>query len=196
VVCGRSFIPSPNCLSNPAYKGICCSRQCSAAYRKQRGDFDGANNPAWRGTKIKRTCIECGKEFMAKPSDIKRGYGKYCSKSCRIIHTYRAGKFNTKPNKPERRLIELFKKHDLPFKYVGNGDVWIGNHNPDFININNQKQVIELFGNYWHPTSDVVQWAKHYNRYGFNCLIIWENEMQNIDNVLTKIKKYEGNKTI
>jgi hypothetical protein len=29
-------------------------------------------------------CIQCNKEVERKPSDIKRGGGKYCSKACHI----------------------------------------------------------------------------------------------------------------
>ena len=190
IVCGQLFIPPIKYFNNPAYKGICCSRQCGATYRKERGDFSGENNSAWCGNKIKRVCLVCGKGFMVKPSDIKRGYGKFCSRSCTIIHTHKSGKFNISPNKPESTLIDLFKKHELPFKYTGGGDVWIGKHNPDFININGQKQVIELFGDYWHPTSDVPQWIEHYKEYGFTCLVVWEHELSNMDDVLTKIKAY------
>lgn len=196
IVCGKMFTPVTKFFNNPAYKGTCCSRRCGAAYRKQRGDFEGANNPAWTGTKVQRICLECGKEFMAKPGDVERGYGKYCSKTCRIITTHKEGKFNIKPNKPEGILIELFEKYGFPFKYTGDGNIWIGNHNPDFINVNGKKQVIELFGEYWHPVSDALEWVEHYERYGFTCLIIWVRELSNINNVLSKIRTYEHNKTI
>jgi len=44
----------------------------------------GKNNSCWRGGLVKRICQnkECGKKFLIKPSDIKRGGGKYCSKKC------------------------------------------------------------------------------------------------------------------
>lgn len=31
---------------------------------------------------MKKICEVCGKEFNAKPSDVERGWGKTCSKSC------------------------------------------------------------------------------------------------------------------
>ena len=41
---------------------------------------------------LNRRCQVCGKPFYARPSDIKRGYGKYCSARCRIEGT-RTGKY-------------------------------------------------------------------------------------------------------
>jgi hypothetical protein len=34
--------------------------------------------------RVRKTCI-CGKEFSVTPSDIARGFGKYCSRECRDI---------------------------------------------------------------------------------------------------------------
>lgn len=39
----------------------------------------GGNNP--RGRKVKMTC-HCGKHYEARESDLKRGWGLSCSKSC------------------------------------------------------------------------------------------------------------------
>lgn len=35
-----------------------------------------------RGKKIERKC-RCGAAFQAREADVKRGWGKYCSKSCK-----------------------------------------------------------------------------------------------------------------
>ena len=32
---------------------------------------------------VKRTCAQCGKEFLARPAVVRKGKGKYCSISCR-----------------------------------------------------------------------------------------------------------------
>lgn len=103
-----------------------------------------------------------------------------------------------KPNKPEKILIQLMEKNDLPYKYVGDGEVIIGRKNPDFINCNGQKKIIELFGDYWHDNSN-LHWNRTefgtkaiYSQYGFKTLIIWENELNDIDKVLKSIKKFES----
>uniref|UniRef100_A0A6M3KKP2 DUF559 domain-containing protein n=1 Tax=viral metagenome TaxID=1070528 RepID=A0A6M3KKP2_9ZZZZ len=99
-------------------------------------------------------------------------------------------KGNISPNKPEIALIDLLAENNLPFKYVGNGEVWLGNRNPDFINTNGKKQVIELFGIYWHPVFDVAKKQEHYRQYGFQSLVIWEDELEKPEKVLAKIRHF------
>jgi len=42
---------------------------------------------------ITRTCLFCGKEFQTKPSEVKKGNGKYCNREC----------FNKTPKSEEMR---------------------------------------------------------------------------------------------
>jgi G:T-mismatch repair DNA endonuclease (very short patch repair protein) len=97
---------------------------------------------------------------------------------------------NPKPNKKEISLNNLIEKAcPDQYKYVGNGNTVINGMIPDFINSNGQKKVIEMFGDYWH--SDRVNsktrnsWKRTelgrimaYKYLGFDCLIIWENELK------------------
>jgi hypothetical protein len=39
----------------------------------------------FRGKSTKRFCPVCGKEFYPRIADIKRGWGKFCSKRCKAI---------------------------------------------------------------------------------------------------------------
>ena len=90
-------------------------------------------------------------------------------------------KFSQGPNQSELQLQSILDKH-FPgeWKYVGNGQVRIGGRNPDFVNVNSRKQVIEMFGIYWHdpdlfpnrPTEEEL--IAHYRKYGINCLVLWE----------------------
>lgn len=36
-----------------------------------------------RGIKVIRECKKCGGSFMARTADVKRGWAKFCSKSCK-----------------------------------------------------------------------------------------------------------------
>jgi len=89
------------------------------------------------------------------------------------------------PNKPEKILIGILNK-TLPneYKYVGDGKVIIGGFNPDFINVNSQKKIIELYGDYWHSRKEVVKRdvrrLKAYRKYGYKLLIIWEHELKDL----------------
>ncbi|MEK6810876.1 MAG: hypothetical protein AABX96_00030, partial [Nanoarchaeota archaeon] len=62
----------------------------------------------------------------------------------------------TSPNKPENRLNEIIKNNKLPYTFVGNGRIIIGGFNPDFISDDN-KTVVEVFGDYWHNRKDWIE---------------------------------------
>ena len=99
------------------------------------------------------------------------------------------------PNKPEKLLIRLLTKL-LPkeYKFVGNGKMIIDRFNPDFININGQKKIIEHFGDYWHNLPNYKKRdekrLKTYSDYGYKTLVIWENELENLNKVEEKILKF------
>lgn len=70
---------------------------------------------------------------------------------------------------------------------LGDGSVILEGKIPDFININGQKKIIELFGNYWHKEGDEQTRKEYFNKYGYETLIIWEEEMKNLENVKNKL---------
>jgi len=97
-----------------------------------------------------------------------------------------------KPNKLEKKLIELITEASLPFKYTGDGSVIIHGFVPDFIECNGQKLIIELFGDYWHTKADMRKKAGAYNHYGYNTLFIWEHELkEDGEAIIRKIKAWE-----
>ncbi|GAG86724.1 unnamed protein product, partial [marine sediment metagenome] len=61
---------------------------------------------------------------------------------------------------------------------------------PDFINIDGKKQIIELFGTYWHNVFDIAKVTNIYKQYGFNTLVIWEDELSNENRVVAKIHQF------
>lgn len=96
----------------------------------------------------------------------------------------------THHTKPELIFEEICKKYKLPFKYTGNGDFWIHNINPDFIECNGKKIVVEIFGDYWH--SPLLQWdlredrTLHYRKrilkkYGWKLIVFWETDLKRQD---------------
>jgi len=104
-----------------------------------------------------------------------------------------------RPNKPETTMINIIKKNNLPFNYVGDGKIWFRNNfgafNPDFLS-KNPKHIIEIFGDYWHnlPKNKIRDKyrLKAYSKYGYKTLIIWENELQDEKKVVEKIKLFVG----
>ncbi len=108
-----------------------------------------------------------------------------------------ANKF--KPNRPEKLVIALLNKYfPNKWEYVGDGKFWITCFNPDFINCNEKKLIIEVFGDYWHNTSDAIindeKRLDAYKKYDYDTLIIWESELKNINDILQRIKNFEQDK--
>lgn len=102
-----------------------------------------------------------------------------------------------KPTKTEASVISFCQKYRIPLKYVGDGQVWLAGRNPDFIDSNGRKVVVEIFGEYWHSpiknpavslrrTYSATQEA--YQDYGFDCFIAWEYQLRNEDAIETFLK--------
>ena len=121
------------------------------------------------------------------------------------FHIIYAGRKNKRKTRPEciieSLLNYLFKD---TYKYCGDNSSVINGVSPDFININGQKKVIEVFGDYWHgekvtgkSNNDVEQEKiKKYKEYGFDCLIIWEREIKddNNEHVMNKLITFNNTK--
>lgn len=100
-------------------------------------------------------------------------------------------KSEEKPNIIEKRISDIFKSNNLPYKYVGDFSFWLGGKNPDFLNINGKKEVIEVNGCYYHGCKecypegghkeiidDSKERIEHFKKYGFDCKIIWEHDIR------------------
>ena len=138
-------------------------------------------------------CIDCEKQLGDPRS-------KRChSCNAKKQHREKLFNYNRTPTKPEkilnRLLLEIFSKE---YKYVGNNKIIIDGLNPDFINVNSQKKIIELFGCYWHKCKKCgfgkrnlrindKRKLKTYAKYGYKTLIIWEHEVKNTKKLEKKI---------
>lgn len=105
--------------------------------------------------------------------------------------------FAVKPTKPEKALDNILSNHFPEYQYNGDGrlGVTLAGMVPDWINVNGNKEVIELFS-YWHVRSDTT-WSRTelgrimaYNSLGFKCLIIWDNELKDTDKLINKIREF------
>lgn len=106
-----------------------------------------------------------------------------------------------KPTKPEKQLIEIIEENKLPYKYVGDGSFIIEGLNPDFVNVNGRKRIIEVFGRVWHETL-VKDWHRTelgremiLNSYGYKTLIIWDDELNDKQAIIQKIKAFDKSKS-
>ena len=101
------------------------------------------------------------------------------------------------PNKQEQKLNKILQQLFLrAYKFVGDGKVIIGGFCPDFINVNGQKKIIELFGDYWHTLSGAKEKDKRrlktYKKYGYETLIVWGSELKNMVELRKKLLKFKG----
>ncbi len=108
-----------------------------------------------------------------------------------------------RPTKPERLLTELLEAK-FPGHFAYNGDfsqgVTLNRMVPDFININGEKSVIEVFGDAFHRPE--VAWkpigyrstekgrTEAYEELGYKCLIIWESDFKKPDAVVNKLSSF------
>jgi len=98
---------------------------------------------------------------------------------------------NLSPNKQEQKLDRILQSI-LPgeYKYVGDFSLIIGGKCPDFFNVNGQKKLIELYGNYWHRNDDPQDRISFFTPFGFQTLIVWESELQNKPKLVRKLKHF------
>ncbi len=96
-----------------------------------------------------------------------------------------------RPTKPEKYLGEILERlYPNEYKYTGDGNVILGSKIPDFTNVNGKKQVIELYGDYWHRNDNIHVDINRYKEYGYSCLIIWEHELGNPELVGWKVRAF------
>jgi G:T-mismatch repair DNA endonuclease (very short patch repair protein) len=97
---------------------------------------------------------------------------------------------HVKQTKPEKELEVALQ--DCGLEFVGDGKFWIGYppRNPDFIHRKNRK-IVEFFGNYWHKPDDEQDRINHYNKYGWDCFIIWEIDYNtNKELTIAQVKEF------
>jgi hypothetical protein len=95
------------------------------------------------------------------------------------------------PNKPERAIqLLLGELFPLEWKFVGDGSFIIDCKNPDFINVNGQKKIVELFGDYWHKGENPQDRIDSFAKYGFSTLVIWERELKDMSKLTERLKSF------
>lgn len=177
-------------INHPMYGRHHTKKSIKKMSLAKKGIYTGIDNPMY-GKKISDNV----KNRMSKSH---RDYWRALDReeyNIRIRNIMR--RFNFKPNKVEKILYTLLTRL-LPkeYKYVGNGKVILDGFNPDFINCNGQKKIIELYGDYWHRRKDKlnqnIRRKQSYRKLGYQLLIIWEHELENINKVKNKILKFNS----
>lgn len=100
-----------------------------------------------------------------------------------------------KPTKAEKRLLTLLNKwFPNEWMYVGDEALFIEGRNPDYVNKNGQRKVIELFGEYWHEEGEVAAYDKFYTSIGYKCLVVWVSEFKDLPTLRYKLTEFTNAK--
>lgn len=196
--CGKIFKVSRRHAEryNTRFCSIKCRGIAQSKYQMRE------RNACWKGTPELK-CENCGKPFLAYSREAGR-IQRFCSRSCYLAH---ANKINSllwkdpnfvhkmmvsqrrKPTLPERKLAQILNKYfPNQWKYTGNGSLCIEGYCPDFTNCDGRKDLIEVFGDYWHsPERLGDDWRRSelgrimaYNSLGYRCLVIWQHELKEL----------------
>ncbi len=116
-------------------------------------------------------------------------------------------KCSLKPNKIELKLNEYVKRYDFNLNVRGEIEkkynINFRGKRPDFINVE-KKKIIELFGLYWHSREKTgeekkeheLEIKKHYSNLNWDCFVIWEDELKNIENLIKKVETFAFNPNV
>lgn len=98
-----------------------------------------------------------------------------------------------RPTKPENLLIDFLNKNfPNQCKYVGNGTFWLNGKNPDFMNCNGKKLLIEFMGFYTHTFEEEVERESHFAKYGFKTLFLHYSDLENKNLLKIKIGDFQN----
>jgi hypothetical protein len=107
------------------------------------------------------------------------------------------------PTKPELVLDSILQKY-FPAQWAYNGDnsckFRIDGKIPDFVNLDGRLMLIELFSVHHcpifrkniRPSAIGKIRLELFKKFGYDCLIIWEPELKDIDHVVKKVKTFMG----
>jgi hypothetical protein len=152
------------------------------------------------GKKHKKESIEKYKESMRNSSNWKwtEKQRKKASKTWknkfkndRDYLFKRAEAMAVKPNNCEKKLNKLLDKMGLNYDYVGDFSYWVGGKNPDFVKNNGCKRIIEMFGRYWHTDEEAIKRKFLFGQYGYQTLIVWDDELDDISKLKNKIRRFD-----
>ena len=182
-----------------------------------RGRTKENNESVRRGAKKKRGRTKEEYEYLKRHSEIMTGRTKENHEGKRrgaetLKQLWQNSDFakmilkaqQVKPNKPEK-LIYSILQNILPNEYAINvkGHIVIDGKIPDFVNINGKKKLIEFNGCYFHHCSmcfpdsgvdglkETEKRIKLFKKYGYETLVIWEHELEDIDLLIYRILEFD-----
>lgn len=202
-VCGKPFEVFP-CRNNAYF----CSNSCRGlgVGQEKRGNHLSKETKKSLSRKAKKRWRKLS--FRKKMSKILTGRKFSDEAKKKMASLWRNEEYvqhvleglHRKPTEPEQKMIAICRDFSLPFRYCGDGSFMIDVLNPDFVHTNGEKKVIEVFGRVFHdPDASFfeVSWHRqywgrmaYYTQFGYDCLIVWDDELGDEVGVIEKIKAF------
>ena len=159
--------------------------------RREKKKQELEKGEAKRINKYRKGLTELGRQSLKRRQTENWKNPEYQRKQQEAIH-------NKGPNGSESVILSILdKRYSNEWKFTGDKSFWIDGKNPDFINVNGQKKLMEFFG--WRHTekstgvSNEVHEEKriaHFRKWGWKTLVIWQMELKNIKEVENKIRNF------
>ena len=166
-----------------------CSRRCSSDWKKGKSWTELYKN-AEEMFKMARS------KRNSKATEFKSGW-QNTKKGLAMIKKSRQTMGGKGSPKTEETMKKIIKDNNLPFNFVGDGELMVGTKNPDFVYSLDGRKIIEVFGDYWHRDDIAKYWHQtedgcksYYEAFGYNILIVWEKELKDTDKVLKRVREF------
>ena len=130
----------------------------------------------WQDPEYRRKMIQIRKDLWKENPKFRRNILKNLAKA-----RYK------RPTSLEIKLGKILQFLELPYQYTGDGTQIVNGMYPDFW-WEEEKRVIEAFGEYWHKEEDENQRISAFAKVGVKCLVIWGNELQDEAETTQKIR--------
>jgi G:T-mismatch repair DNA endonuclease (very short patch repair protein) len=93
----------------------------------------------------------------------------------------------TRPELAMQGILESLAPGE--WEYVGLGQVFICDKNPDFLH-KTRKLIVEVFGDYWHRNEVPGERESVFAKEGYATLVVWEREIKSDPGIVGKIKTF------
>lgn len=101
------------------------------------------------------------------------------------------GKLHMRPNQAEKKVLQLLNSmYPSEWSYVGDWSMILAGKNPDFVNINGKKLIVELFGDFWHKGENPEDRIALFSKFGYKTLVIWERELKNLPKLTERVQEF------
>jgi hypothetical protein len=128
-----------------------------------------------KGAYNRVTCHQCGRWYSRPLSALNEKF-HFCGNGCHRDYSLEHGIIpGRRPNMSEDKMLSLLKNISDDWRYTGDASKIIYGRNPDFWD--GKTNLIELFGEPWHLRSDEERRITHYRKYGYNCIVVWWEEL-------------------